>query len=359
MANDEFGERSHEATPHRREMAREEGQVVVSRDLAAALSLLAAALTLWYLGGNCVRMFGILLREQLHGEPWWQLDSQELTAQMIRIGGLVGWALLPILGAILLAGVVVNVGQVGFLFLPQKLALDFNRVNPFNNFSRVFSMSGLVHSFFGMGKTALVLAVAGFSLWGDRIQIMSLSASEPQTMATTIASIVIWTIVKMAAALAILALVDYGYQYWKHEQDLRMTTQELKQELKEQQGDPQLVARRKQVQRQLVMNRLTTIVPKADAIVTNPTEYAIALQYDPEKMEAPVVLAKGAGVLAQQIRRLGLKHSIPIVERKELARYLYANVEVNHAVPAEQYAAVAEVIRYVYKLKGKRLPGAA
>jgi flagellar biosynthetic protein FlhB len=137
-----------------------------------------------------------------------------------------------------------------------------------------------------------------------------------------------------------------------------MTTQELKEEIKTQQGDPQIAARRKQVQRQMVLHRLSSIVPKADAIVTNPTELAIALQYDPEKMAAPIVLAKGAGVLAQRIRRLGLENSVPIVERKELARALYASVEVGQAVPAEQYAAVAEVIRYVYQLKGKRLPTA-
>ncbi len=359
MAGDEFGERSHDATPHRRQQAREEGNVVVSRDLASALSLLAGALTLWYLGDNFIRTLGVYLRERLHGEPWWNLDAQQVSHHAMQMGGIVAWGVLPILGTLMLVGVVVQIGQVGFLFLPQKLALDFKRVNPFNNASRVFSVKGLVHSGFGLVKTMVVGGVAAYSLWGERVQIMSLAMAEPQMIAFSIVSIIIWTVVKMAAALAVIALADYGYQYWKHEQDLKMTTQELKQEMKEQQGDPQLVARRKQVQRQLVVNRLSTIVPKADAIVTNPTEYAIALQYDPEKMEAPIVLAKGAGVLAQQIRRLGLKHSIPIVERKELARYLYHNVEANHAVPNEQYAAVAEVIRYVYKLKGKKLPGAA
>ena len=130
-------------------------------------------------------------------------------------------------------------------------------------------------------------------------------------------------------------------------------------ELKQQQGDPQVQARRKQIHRQLVMNKLSNSVPKADVVVTNPTELAIALKYDPEQMDAPIVLAKGAGTLAQRIRRLALENNIPIVERKELARFLYQNVDVNQLVPAEQYAAVAEVIRYVYKLRGKKLPAAA
>jgi flagellar biosynthetic protein FlhB len=131
----------------------------------------------------------------------------------------------------------------------------------------------------------------------------------------------------------------------------------MREEIKQQQGDPQVASRRRQVQRQLAMNRLSSVVPTADVIVTNPTELAIALQYDPEKMAAPIVLAKGAGVLAQRIRRLALENQVPVVERKELARSLYANVDVNQAVPAEQYAAVAEVIRYIYQLKGKKLPG--
>jgi flagellar biosynthesis protein FlhB len=137
-----------------------------------------------------------------------------------------------------------------------------------------------------------------------------------------------------------------------------MTTQELKEEIKMQQGDPQIAARRKQIQRQMALQRMSSTIPKADVIVTNPTELAIALQYDPEKMPAPIVLAKGAGVLAQRIRRLALESNVPVVERKELARTLYANVDIGQQVPAEQYAAVAEVIRYVYQLKRKPLPGA-
>ena len=165
------------------------------------------------------------------------------------------------------------------------------------------------------------------------------------------------TCLKIGIALLILAIFDYGYQRWKHEQDLRMTTQEVREEFKMLQGDPHIIARRRQVQRQLVMNRLKSSVPKADVVVTNPTELAVAIQYDPDTMEAPIVVAKGAGVLAQQIRRLALEHNIPILERKPLAQALYKHVDVNKPIPADQYAAVAEILRYVYQLQGKTLPG--
>jgi flagellar biosynthetic protein FlhB len=168
--------------------------------------------------------------------------------------------------------------------------------------------------------------------------------------------VILWTCLKVGVALLILALFDYGYQRWKHERDLRMTAQEVREELKKLQGDPQIIARRRAIQRQLVLNRIGATVPKADVVVTNPTELAIAIQYDLETMEAPIVVAKGAGAVAQRIRRIALEHQVPIVERKELARALYRQVDVGRPIPPEQYAAMAEVLRYVYQLKGKTLP---
>jgi flagellar biosynthetic protein FlhB len=164
------------------------------------------------------------------------------------------------------------------------------------------------------------------------------------------------TVFAAGLALLILALADLFFQRWKHEQDLKMTAQEMKEEMKNLQGDPEIAARRRQVQRQMAQARISGAVPKADVVVTNPTELAIALQYDPDTMAAPVVLAKGAGVLAQRIRRLALENNVPIVERKPLAQQLYKEVEIGRAVPTESYAAVAEVLAYVYQLKGKKPP---
>lgn len=355
---EEFGDKTHEATPHRRQQAREEGQVVKSQDLASAALLVAAVLILGYFGSSLAQSLGRVTTEHLGGEAWVQLDTQDLANRSLHLTWELGKSLVPVLGFVMLAGIVVHMGQIGFLFLPEKLALDIQRINPLSNAGRIFSMPNAVHLGFGLLKVGLVCAVAAWSLWGERSRLMNLTDRTSGEIALYLASVLFWTCLKIGAALLILALFDYGFLWWKHESDLRMTTQELREELKTQQGDPQLVARRKQVQRQLVMNRLTTTIPKADVIVTNPTELAIALQYDPQTMAAPIVLAKGAGVLAQRIRRLALESGIPIVERKELARALYQHVDVNHPVPAEQYAAVAEVVKYVYQLKGKTLPGA-
>ena len=193
-------------------------------------------------------------------------------------------------------------------------------------------------------------------IWSRHDEILRASAMSVPQLGFFLADITLKTVLWTGLALVILALFDYGLQRWKHEQDLKMTHQEVREEMKELQGDPQIVARRRQIQRQMVMNRISNAVPKADVIVTNPTELAVAIQYDPLEMAAPIVVAKGAGVLAQRIRRLGLENNIPIVERKPLAQLLYKDVDIGKPVPTESYAAVAEVLAYVYQLKGKKMP---
>jgi flagellar biosynthetic protein FlhB len=358
MASEEFGDKTHEATPYRRQQAREEGNVVRSQDLASAALLIGGILALWYFGGSLADFFGRLTADYLRGDAWLAIDEQTTAHETAALTWRLAIAVLPLLALLMGAAIVAQMGQFGFLYLPQKLAFDWQRLSPITNAQRIFSLTSVIHLGFGLLKVSVIFGVAAWSLWGERVRMLNLTEQSSVEIAVYLLSTLLWTSLKIGGALLMLALFDYGYQFWKHEQDLRMTTQELKDEIKTQQGDPQIAARRKQIQRQMVMQRLSTTIPKADAIVTNPTELAIALQYDPEKMAAPIVLAKGAGVLAQRIRRLGLENNVPIVERKELARALYANVEIGQAVPAEQYAAVAEVIRYVYQLKGKKLPGA-
>ncbi len=354
---EQFGDKTQEATPHRRQKAREDGQVARSQDLSSALLLVGAILILMYLGQAVMRFLGLLARRQLGGDAWLQADAQFMTYQWnSTVAGLAN-ALLPIFGLLLLLAIIVHLIQVGPLFLPQKLLPDFSRVNPFKGFQRILSLSGVVRLGFGLFKIAVVLAVACWCLQDYRNVILNIGTREVREIGSLLFEILLGTCLKIGIALLILAIFDYGFQKWKFEQDLRMTTQEIREEMKMLQGDPHMAARRRQVQRQLVMNRLQNSVPMADVVVTNPTELAIAIQYDPATMAAPIVVAKGAGVLAQRIRRLALDNNIPIVERKPLAQTLYKHVDVNKPIPTEQYAAVAEILRYVYQLQGKTLPG--
>ena len=189
-----------------------------------------------------------------------------------------------------------------------------------------------------------------------RDAILGLTARACPEIALYLAEIILWTSIKIGVALLILALLDYAFQRWKHEQDIKMTSQEVREEMKNLEGDPQIAARRRVVQRQLALNRINQSVPQADVVVTNPTELAVAIQYDPKTMAAPIVVAKGAGVIAKRIRKLALEHGIPIVEKKPLAQALYREVNIDQPIPQDKYAAVAEILAYVYQLNGKEIP---
>jgi len=350
------GDKAQDATPHRRQQAREEGQVAKSQDLASAALLLAGLAALLWLGGPVVDVLGRYATEQLGGDPWLTANAQFIVAHEQRAAFALAGCLLPIFGLLMFVGIAANFLQVGFLFLPEKLAPDLTRLDPLQGFSRLFSLANLVRLVMGLLKMALVASVACASLYGQREKVLGLAAMTTPQIAGFLAQILIWTSVKIAMALLALAVLDYGFQWWKHERDLRMTTQEVREELRNLEANPQMTARRKQVQRQLAMHRISAAVPKADAVITNPTELAIAIQYEPATMAAPIVVAKGAGLIAARIRKLALDNSIPILERKPLAQALYREVEINHPIPQERYAAVAEVLAYVYQLKGKKIP---
>jgi flagellar biosynthetic protein FlhB len=351
------GEKTQDATPHRRQQAREEGQVAKSQDLASAAILLVGLVTLLWLGTPVVDTLKHYAEEQLGGDAWLSADPQFITAHAWHVVYALAACLLPVFGFLMFIGIAANLFQVGFLFLPEKLAPDIARLDPLQGFSRLFSLASLVRLVMGLLKMTLVGSVAYISLYGQREKILGLAGMTAAEIAAFLAQVLLWTSVKIAFALLVLAVLDYGFQWWKHERDLRMTTQEVREELKNLEANPQMVARRKQVQRQLAMHRISAAVPKADAVITNPTELAIAIQYDPEKMAAPIVVAKGAGVFAARIRKLALEHGVPILERKPLAQALYREVEINQPIPQSRFAAVAEVLAYVYQLKNKKIPG--
>ncbi len=354
---EQTGDKSHDATPHRRQQAREEGQAAQSQDLASALLLLGSLLVLMFAGANLVEFAGRLLASHLGGDAWLSADRDFAIVRLTdTMRGLAG-AIAPILGFAVLLGVGVHLMQVGFMVVPNKLAPDFSQINPLSGFRRIFSLTGTVRLGFGIFKIAVVGAVAFVSLYHRREELLGIALLEVPQIAMFTWSICLWTSLKIGLALLVLGILDYGYQWWNHEQDLRMTQQEVREEMRNLQGDPQVIARRKQVQRQLSMQRLSSSVPKADVVITNPTELAIAVQYEPETMNAPIVVAKGAGILAARIRKLALENGIPIIEKKPLAQALYKDVDLNQPIPDQLYAAVAEILAYVYQLKGKRVPG--
>jgi flagellar biosynthetic protein FlhB len=350
------GDKSFEPTLHRRQEAREKGQVVFSQDLGSAALLLVGVALVMLLGGGILKFSAELMRRQLADVPDIAPTTETWLHQWKGIGlGLAG-VMLPMLGLLLLAGVLSSVLQIGFLFVPERISPDISRLNPLAGLRRIFSLQGTMRLGFGLFKVLVVAAIATIVLWQRREAVLRASALDMPQLGQFLVDVCLTTTLWIGLALFLLAILDYASQRWKHEQDLRMTHQEVREEMKNLQGDPQIVARRRAIQRQMVVNRIGSAVPKADVVVTNPTHLAVAIQYDPLEMAAPVVVAKGAGVLAQRIRKLALEHNIPIVERKPLAQLLYKEVNIGRPIPSESYAAVAEVLAYVYQLTGKKLP---
>lgn len=351
-------EKSQEPTPHRREKAREEGQAARSQDLTSAIVLLSGVVALLMLGGGLLETLARYLQTQLGGEAWLSVDTGFLQHHWNTLMWELATTVLPIMAVPMAVAIVTMLGQVGVMFLPQKALPDWSHVNPLAGFGRMFSMASVMRLTFGLFKVAVVATVAGVTLFNRSDDILALAGLSAGQVGQVLLDLVLWTALKIGVALVVLALLDYFYQRWRFEQELRMSVQEVREELKEFQGDPHVAARRKQVQKQLAQQRLRSEVPRADVVVTNPTELAVALRYDSETMAAPVVVAKGAGILAARIRQLALEHGVPIVENKPLARLLFKEVDAGHPVPDQSYAAVAEVLAYVYQLKGKTIPGA-
>ena len=353
------GEKKHFATDRRRRQAREQGQVVRSQDLSSAALLLTGLGTLWMLGGSAAEHLAGAMIDALSATRVAPLGNDDATHLLLRHGGRLALAAAPMLLLMMAAAILVNVTQTGLVLTPSKLVPKLSHISPLSGAKRIASLQGVMRLAFGLFKVTVIAAVAYAALVHYRDPVLEMAAMSVPQIAKLLFECLVGTCLWIGAALFILALLEYAFQRWKHEQDLMMTDQEVRDEMKETEGDPQVAARRKQVQRQMAMNRIGSDVPKADVVLSNPTELAIAIQYDPASMPAPIVLAKGAGLVAQRIRRLALEHGIPVVERKPLAQALYKTVDVGEVIPAEQYQAVAEVLRYVYQLQGKEIPQAA
>jgi flagellar biosynthetic protein FlhB len=353
---DEAGDKKHEATPYRRQKAREEGQLARSQDLSSAVLLMVALAVLQSTGPGLLEAVSQVLRYQLQAADYWNNDPRQIIQSLTRVTMQVGWSLFPLLGGVFATAILVQLSQTGLLFLPGKLAVDWNHVNPLQGVARLFSITNATRLGFGLLKILLVAIVLLLGVWNRWNQIVSLSSLPIEAVAGFFWESSLDLSLQAGFALLVLALADFGFQKWKYEQDLMMTDEEIREEMKMTQGDPSTKARRRRVQRELANQRLQADVPKADVVVTNPTELAVALKYDPETMKAPIVVAKGADLVAARIRKIALEAGVPIVERKPLAQALFKSVEVGRPVPVQEYAAVAEVLKFVYQVQGRSIP---
>ena len=358
MPFEDLGEKTEPATPRKRQEARERGQVAKSTDLNVALLLLAAFLVLLIWGdamGGRVAAFVAACLENA-GSLEFTVPSTAAFFRSIILRAVL--LVIPFALVLGLIAVVSNVVQVGAVWAGNVVAPDIERLSPVRGFGRIFSLRGLIRTVMGIGKLIIIGVVlytvlSRYVTPGRGRSLFALFTADIHSAFLMAKDAVCELGLSCAVAMVILAILDFSYQKWQHERDLRMTRRELREELKRFEGDPKLKERRRRMQRQIALQRYLKEVPKADVVVTNPTEYAVALSYKPEKDGAPRVVAKGEGLLAQRIREVAVASSVPVLQRPPLARALYRQVEVGREIPRELYEAVAEVLAYVWKLTGK------
>jgi flagellar biosynthesis protein FlhB len=354
MADDSYGDKTEPATPKRRQEARDSGQVAKSQDLTSATLLLVALIALSMTAHTFVQSLADVLRALLGNQFWG--DSTELIDNSVRISiPHMVRVLAPVMIAVAIASFLITGLQVGFHVSFMPLAPKLNKLNPMQGFRRLFAGQNLMQLAMNLGKLLIIGVVAWNEVRTQLPLIISLVDIEfPQNFALA-AGIIYGLAWRIALALFILAAVDWIYHKWKFERDIRMSKQEIKDEAKRMEGDQAIKGRRRQLARKMILQRIHRDVPKADVVVTNPTELAIAIRYDPENMAAPRVVAKGAGFLAARIRQIAIANGVPILERKPLAQALYKAVDVGQEVPPEFYQTIAEILAYVYELAGKGL----
>lgn len=350
----EFDDKTEAATPKRREEARAEGRIALSADLTSAVGLLAALTVFSFVGQSMFMSLRRLTEEAVH---FGDLTAGSLNTWMIRCAMTGAWVVLPFIASILVLTILGSVTQTGGSVAGKKLLPKLDQLDPLKGFARIFSWQSLVRLIAGILKMLCAGAVAWTTIRADFDRVLSSGLAPVAGVLPLAAEVTFRLALRLGMVLLVLAILDFLYQRWTLERSLRMSKQEVKEEMRNLEGDPMIKQRRRQVQLKLAMQRLQNDVPKADVVVTNPTHYSVALKYDEATMSAPRVIAKGKDFLALRIRQIAAQNGIPVVERPPLARALFAACEIGHEVPAAYYRAVAELLAYVYQLAGRAAAG--
>ena len=357
---DEFGDKTEAATPRKREEAREQGRVAKSTDLSAAIVLLSAVLLLGWFGPGIAGAFKEVMQEAMSLKVVGDMQAGNAATLAGRSMLLAGLAAAPLVLGLMAAAMFGNVIQVGLYATPARLQPKLSALSPLKGVKRILGGAQVwVSLAMNIFKLVVVTAV-GYSAVHGRLGEIVAAQRLDHTQAFGMAAGMVYAVaLRVAVVLLILSIFDWVWQKFKHGRDLRMTKQEVRDEMKRMEGDPLLKARRRQIATQMSRDRQKQSVPGADVVVTNPTEYAVALKYDAAGGGAPKVVAKGRGLIAAEIRRIAIENGVPILERPPLARALYRTVQVGQEIPEEFYSAVAEILAYVYELTGKLRNGRA
>ena len=355
MPPDAGGERMEPATPKRREEVRKKGQLARTAELGPALAILTSYLVFTTYGRAMADGAIRMVRYGLTAAETQTLTPRNLEALAAAYVLSMAKILAPVALAAACAGLVAQLAQVGFLWSTAILKPDWNRINPVEGFKRLFSRRVVVDLVRNLLKVAVIAWQARAVVTETLLAAPALAEGSIAQAAAGGGAFVGRLFSRVGAVFLAIAAADYIYQRWDYERSIRMTRKELEEELRLTEGDPQVRSRQRQRQRQIALGSMLKAVEQADVVVTNPVHVAVALRYEPDKMSAPVIVARGAGEIAERIKRVAREHRVPIVRNEALARGLFARVNVGQEVPPELYQAVAELLAFVYRLRGRHV----
>lgn len=344
------GEKTEEPTPRRLVQAREEGQVPQSRELSTFFVLISGVCGLWLLGGWIGTR---LLKALSHGFDFEREVAFDTVLMLEVFGEVFTHALLtfiPLFAILMVAALAAPVALGGFVFSAKVLRMKPERMNPIKGLGRMFSVHGLMELVKSVLKALVVGSMGVFAVWFMHDRVFSLMRQPLENSLPQFFQTLLFAALMIVMGLLVVAMLDVPFQLWQYRRKLRMSRTEVKRENKEQEGDPHVKARVRRIQMEMAQRRMMSEIPNADVVVTNPTHFSVALRYDSKRMGAPVVVAKGCGEVALTIREVAQEHDVPLLEAPPLARALYAHCELEQAVPAGLYTAVAEVMAYVFQL---------
>ncbi|MCU7842921.1 MAG: flagellar type III secretion system protein FlhB [Candidatus Thiodiazotropha sp. (ex Monitilora ramsayi)] len=358
MAENQDGqEKTEQPTAKRLEDAKRKGQVPRSRELNTMAVTMIGVVSLVVmsrpLGNSLSEMMSqrfVLTREEIF----------DINSMLIHLGegiGQIFFSLIPFFLAVIIAAIISSIALGGFSFSGEALTPKLDKLSPIKGLKRVFSARGLIELVKAMAKFLLIGGITILLLYTSLEKFLSLHAMDMTQAIDRLNGLIGWAVILMTSTLIIIAAIDVPFQLWEHKRQLKMTRQELRDEMKETEGKPEVKSRIRQLQREMAQRRMMEEVPKADVIVTNPTHYAVALKYDPENMHAPKLLAKGADLVAMNIRQVAKESGVPMVESPPLARAIYYHTELDAFIPAGLYLAVARLLAYVFQLKAYRTEG--
>ena len=357
MAEQTGQEKTEQPTGKRLEDARQKGQVPRSKELTTVMVLVASAIALFFMGSSLIADMAAVMNESLTLTQKQIFDPMAMLHHFMHMIEIISFDLGMFLAVTVFAALAAPALIGGWNFSTQAMAFKPEKMDPIKGLKRVFGPQGLAELAKALGKFILIGAISTAILWGIRDQLLTLGSQEVNVAMTDLGYLTLWVFLAITASLILIALIDVPFQLWNHNRQLRMTKQEVKDEMKQTDGNPEVKGRIRRMQIQMSQQRMMQDIPSADVVITNPTHYAVALRYDQSRPGAPIVVAKGADLISQQIRLVAQNNEVPILAAPPLTRAVYYSTEIGEEIPSGLYIAVAQVLAFVFQLRRYRKQG--